>query len=521
MVAALRQETGLLAERRVTHVAAGLAALWTLLLLVPSPTTARALGPHLIFLDTAGFGALFAVALVLVERAERTDAVRRVSPLRPAEAALCRILPLTLLTCAMATPIALAAARPADAAGALRVALTAPVAVAPVAVLLLACCLAAGTRARTLPGVVTGALPLLAPLLVVPVAHLLGVLDHPIAHAVPTTAGARLIEASVTGLPPAGGALPALLWAWLWAAIAVGVAARALGGPPPASSRFPRHRPGAARPAAGRRAGRGTGGRITALLGLAGPFRDPLPWLLIPAPLLTALALRPLWPAAVDLFADRYAIDLAPHAPTVFAALILLHVPILIGTVIALRWVEDAEEGLPRLVRVAPVPAPLPLLLWLAVAWGLSLLVQAVAIPLSGLAPTAGPESLVAALLAASLAPLVVAVVAATAGNRVEALVATKTAGALSVGVPVAAALLPAPAGAALALLPPAWPLLVLAGETGNAGGATAFPALADLVERVPLSAAIVVPMGVLAGLLLCVPPARRALSRSLAPSPG
>ncbi|GAB3105696.1 hypothetical protein GCM10027160_00240 [Streptomyces calidiresistens] len=510
--AALREEGRLLVELRVVHVALGLAVLWTLLLLVPSPRTAGALGPHLLFLDTAGFGALFAVALVLVERTERTDAVRRVSPLRPVEAALCRVLPLTLLTCAMAVPIAAAAARPTDTGGVLRVVLGVPAAVAPIAVLLLACCLAAGTRARTLPGVVVGALPLLVPLLVVPVAHLLGVLDHPVAHLVPTTGGARLIEAAVTGAPPAGGAFPALVWVWLCAAIAVAAAARALGGPPPDRPRSHSRSPGVRREG-NRAVGRGRGGRIIALLGLTGPLRDPLPWLLVPAPLLTALLLRPLWPAARDLLADRYGVDLAPYAPTVFAALILLHVPTTVGTMIALRRVEDAEEGLPRLVRTTPVPAALPLLLWLAVAWGLSLLLLAVAIPLSGLAPTPGPGPMVAALLAAPLAPLLIAVVAATAGNRVEALVATKAAGALSVGVPVAAALLPAPAGTAVALLPPAWPLLVLAAADG-----TAFPALAVLTGWAPVPAAVAVPAGVLAGSALCVLPARRALARGLSP---
>ncbi|MQS06928.1 hypothetical protein [Streptomyces alkaliphilus] len=510
----MREEIRLLADLRVVHVAAGLTVLWTLLLLVPSAQTARALGPHLLFLDTAGFGALFAVALILVERTERTDAVRRVSPLRPVEAVLCRILPLTLLTCAMAVPIALAVTRPAGPAEALRVGLGTPMAVAPVAALLLACCLAAGTRARTLPGVVMGALPFLVPLLVVPVAHLLGVLGHPLAHLVPTTAGARLIESSVTGAPPAGGVLPALLWAWIGAALAAVAATRALGAPPPHRTRFPRHsrihRPRTVhRPRTERHPRRGAGGRITALLAPTGPFRDPLPWLAVAAPLLTALALRPLWPTVVETVADRYGIDLVPHTPTVFAALILLHVPVTVGTVIALRWVEDAEEGLPRLVRVAPVPAGLPLLLWLVAAWGFSLPVLTAAIPLSGLAPVPGTESLSAAFLAAPMAPLLVAVVAATATNRVEALVATKAAGALSVGVPVAAALLPAPAGAVMGLLPPAWPLLVLADTDG-----TVFPALAALAVRVPAPDAVAVPAGVLAALLLCVPPVRRALTR-------
>ncbi|WP_017587722.1 fluoroquinolone export ABC transporter permease subunit [Nocardiopsis ganjiahuensis] len=477
----------------VVAIAAVLAVLWTGLLLALPSQGAQVLVPYLLFLDTAGFGALFAVALLMFERVEGTDAARAVTPVSPGEAALVRVGTLTLPVVAMAVPMVVVTAPAGRLWGALGYAVTG---VALTSVLLVAVCLGLGALTRTFQGALLAAAPAIAPLVAVPVLHLSGAVQSPLLWAVPTTAGAELISRGLTGqagLPEgpawwaavlyAVGCAVALCW---WAARRTTVTGegtvlrggRGTGEGVPIADRGPRRR--FARRSARVRPRPVGPGRVLhpvvslARYELAGARRDPLLLAVALAPLPLALALRWACPALVEYLRSTHGFDLAPHAPAVFGALVLLHVPVMVGAVVALRVTEDADDRALLVLRVTPLSLTAYFGFRVGTALLLTLTGLAIAVPVSGLGPAMSSDLVVAVVLAALFAPLVVLTAVAFASNKVEALVVVKGAAAVSVLVPVLVWVLPGLWWSPLLLLPPAWALLTLPGSPGAAVPAAA-----------------------------------------------
>lgn len=498
----------------IVAIAAVLAVLWTGLLLALPASTAQALVPYLLFLDTAGFGALFAVALLMFERVEGTDAARAVTPVTPGEATLVRVGVLTLPVVAMAVPMVVVTAPDGRVWGALGFA-TAGVALT--SVLLVAVCLGLGALTRTLQGALLATVPAIAPLVAVPVLHLAGVVQSPLLWAVPTTAGAELISRGLTGqagAPEGSGGGIALLYAagcavalcW-WAArqnsvIGEGTAPGSGRGPTgavqdagrgPRRGSTPRSVRSRSRPAAEPMRG------VHPVLNLAryellGVRRDPLLLTVALAPLPLALVLRWAYPALVEYLRSTHGLDPAPHAPAVFGALVLLHIPLMVGAVVALRVTEDVDDRTLLVLRVSPLSLKAYFGFRVGTALLLALVGLAIAVPVSGLAPELSPRLVTAVLLAALFAPLVVLATAAFAGNKVEALVVVKGVAAVSVLVPVLVWVLPGLWWSPLLVLPPTWSLLALTGYPGNAvplpvmllgGSVTALAAALGLVRRI------------------------------------
>ncbi|CAL9369056.1 hypothetical protein SUDANB121_00831 [Nocardiopsis dassonvillei] len=467
LLAATALEARLQARYGIATVAAALAAVWTLALLAVPAASADEVAAHLLFLDTAGFGALFGAFLLLFERVEGSRWALEASPLRPAVGAAARLATLTALALLIALPMTAAALRdrPADLPSAL-----APVlgGVALTSVLLAAACLAAGARSPDLPRFLLSLPPTVAPLIAVPLLHVSGVFAHPLLYAVPTTAGAELVHSGLTGgaaPPPA-----ALAYALGWAVLGPFLVRPGAEAPP-----------GRTRPARGgrrhplRAAGRGRTPAIArfARADLFGTGRDPLLLLLLCSPALLALGLRLLFPPVSGFVLDTFGLDLRAHAPAVLAALVLLHVPLMFGLVQGLRVAQELDSGVLLVLRVSPVSVPAYLAYRMALAAAASLAGLLVALPLSGPDLGGGPLPVAAVLLACLQAPLLVALMAAFAGNTVEALVVAKAAGAVLVLCPVLAWAAPFPWNLAAAVLPPVWAALALPGyDTGplNAG---------------------------------------------------
>ncbi|GAB3494733.1 hypothetical protein [Nocardiopsis coralliicola] len=472
--AAAALEARIALRYRVVLLAAALAALWSVGLAVLPDPAARAAAPFVLFLDTAGFGALIAVALTLFERIEGTEGARSAAPLHPAEAVAARVGVLTALACAMALPIAAAAAPAGTAGERFGSAALVGTGVALASVILVAVCLGAGSRSRTLLGGAFAAVPWVVPLVALPALHLAGAAPGWLVSAVPTTGAAELIRIGAAGEPPPPAAAPAAAWtlvcaaaACAWAAYRTVPAEQARAGTAVSAHRRCRAVRG---PAAPRRR---RGGAVAAFarFDLLGAARDPLLAAIAVGPLLLALLLRLGYPPAAAFAEAAWGLDPAPAAPAVFAAVVLLHVPVMAGAATALRVIDDADEHTLAVLRVSPLPAGAYLGLRAASAAALALLGLAAAVPLSGLAPDPWPlpQALAAVLLAAAQAPLIVLTTAALAGNKVEALVVIKAAGAVSVLLPVAAWAMPAAWTPALLALPPAWPLLALPGHPGQA----------------------------------------------------
>lgn len=493
----------------VVPVAAALGTVWTLVLLAVPAEAAGTVAAYLLFLDTAGFGALFAAALLLFERTEGTRSALTVTPLRAGEGVAARLAVLTALTLLIAVPMLAAALRGrfADLAQALPPVLGG---VALTCLLLLTVCLAVGARSRDLSGFLLAAPLTVAPLVLAPLVHVSGILEHPLLYAVPTTAGADLIRlGAAPGSPDASPAALAAgtVYAVAWAAAGVVAASRAVErGAAPAPRRRTSGRGASGQGAAGfLRPGTGPVRPVTgrgglpaiarfARVDLFGTGRDPLLPLMLGAPVLLALVIRFAFPAASEFVLGSYGFDLAPHTPVLLAALVLLHVPMMFGVVGGLRAVEDSDENVLLVLRASPVSVPAYLGYRTVLVTALSLAGLAAALPLSGLMASGWSAPVVVALVLAALqAPLLTASMTALSANKVEALVVVKGIGALLVLTPVAAWVLPAPWNLLLLPLPPSWPALALPGYDAGplgpwlclAGGVlVAAAALALLLRR-------------------------------------
>ncbi|MBB4930750.1 fluoroquinolone transport system permease protein [Lipingzhangella halophila] len=484
LAAAIALELRVQLRYGVIAVAAGLTAAWTAVLAVLPERVAATAAPFLLLVDTATFGALLVAGLLMFERAEGARATLAMTPLRTTEYLAARLVTLTGISVLSAAPIALVAARDRIGTAAEAVAALFPVlcGVGLATVLLLSL---AGTMAGRAPELtrflVVAPLPL-APLIAVPLGYLAGVLEHPAAFAVPTTAAAELVRLGVT---PDAARLSGTGLAWavgylvLWCAGLVVVAVRhlraelthptraahptrvaapvpdasptagAAHGAPPA----PRHR-------------RLPGGVLVALflIDLRGVGRELVLVVIVAAPLLLALALRFGYPPVTGYVWREHGLDLGPYLPLALAVFVLLHVPMMAGSAGALRLVEDADDRTLAVLRVSPASLGWYLTYRVLLTGVAAVAGLAVAVPLSGLAPQGwGPGLAVAVLLAGLQAPLLMLAVTAVAGNKVGALAAVKGLGPVML-VPVAMWFLPDPAGWTLAWLPPFWPVQALWG---------------------------------------------------------
>jgi fluoroquinolone transport system permease protein len=456
IAAAARLELRVELRYRIVAVAAVLCAVWTLLLLLIPEPAARVLGPPILLLDTATFGAFFVAALFLFERGEGALAALLTSPLRSGEYLVVKLTTLTGLSLAASVPIALAAGRgrlgdPADLPG-----LLAPVllGVGLAAVLILTLSFALVLASRSLTGYLATAPPLLIPRLATPLAHVAGIVEHPLAYAVPTTGAVDLIRMGIApgaaGPPPAQAAAM-VAYLVLWIALAIPLARR----------RFDREftRPREPRPAtastatASRRPARAGGWIATfARVDLRSIRMERLLVLVLAAPVLLAIAIRLGHRPLLDLLADRFGVDLSPYGSLLLALLVVVHLPIIIGMTGSMLVLDDVDERRLLLFRVTPVTLERYLAYRVVSTALVTFAGLLVTVPMSGL----GTAPLPALLLAAAQAPLIVLAVAAFAGNKVQGLALLKLLSGLVMLAASTAWLVAAPVRWVPLLLPPA-----------------------------------------------------------------
>ncbi len=455
----------------IVAVAAALTAGWTLLLLLIPAAAARALGPYVLFLDTATFGVFFLAALMLYERTEGVLSSLAVSPLRPVAYVTSKFATLTGVAAAAAIPVTVAATR--DAVGAAPRSLGyALLGVALCSLFFLAMSLFLVIPYRTITGFLVTAPWPMVPFLLAPLLHFAGLVNTSALFAVPTVGGAELVRAAfdpgAVSWPPGG---PAVAAAYLAAAVALLLAGArrrylaSLGSGPPVDPVQSTTRNGTTLIHRSRIAP-----NLLALvrLDLRNLRHDPLLLVALAGPVLLAVALRLGYPAASELIVERFGVDLAPYRPVILAALVLLHVPMMLGMVASLLLLDDIDDRHLPALRVTPQPAHQYAVYRLASAAVLSLAALAVCLPLSGLAGGVSVGTLaVGAVLASAQSALVVLAVAGFARNKVEGLAMLKLLGGVMIAVPVAAWWTGGVAWWALGLLPPAWPARALWADSG------------------------------------------------------
>ncbi|MFY1634074.1 hypothetical protein ACN27F_12470 [Solwaraspora sp. WMMB335] len=488
LAAALLLESRIEWRYRVVAAAAAFAVGWTALLLVVPAPVARALGSFVLLLDTAAFGAFFVGLLVLHERTEGALAALRVTPLRTGEHLAAKLAVLTGLSVLAAVPVAVAAGRPGRLGSVL-------LGVGLAALLILTASLVLALRQGSMTGYLTSAPLVLLPGLVVPLAYLAGLFDHPLTYLLPTTGAAELIRSGVSGSAGSGSAGSGSSWplaGWWRAPALAGYALVWIIGLVLLAVR--RSTTGAANaPAARHRARSMAAGPWPAGLRLPWPWRagwlpalvrldlrlfgaDRLLIVLLGAPLLLALALRYGFPPAARIVADRYGVDLAAHQGVLLGLLVLVHVPVIGGMIGSLLLLDDLDERHLLLLRVTPVTLERYLGYRAGSTVGLTLVGLLIAVPVSGLAVVPLRQLLAAVLLAAGQAVLILLVVAGYARNKVHGLALLKLLG----GAVLALAALPwlplpwlqspAPVSWLSAALPPA--AVTLAQQTAEASEA-------------------------------------------------
>lgn len=416
---------------RIPAVAFVMTAVWTLVLLALPARVAQRVGPVILTIDTATFGAFFIAALVLFERGEGAFAALTVSPLRFVEYLGAKVAILTGLSMLSAVPIAIAAGMN------LTMAL---LGVALLSVLFLVLDFALVVRQRSLTGFLTVAPLPLVPLIAAPLVHLTGVVDHPLLYVVPTTGATDVIRG--TGTVPALGYLIVVIAAAAWLA----------------RWRFT-HEP-ASKPARQRhhRTRPRSRGWLPALVDIdrRTTLRSALLTIVLTGPLLLAIALRLGYPPLAAYLHARFGVDLVPYQPILLASLVVLHVPLIIGMVGALLILDDIDDRIVMVLRVSPVTVPRYLAYRTTAVAAVALVMLTVTVPVCGLAPDL-PSVLPALALAAVQAPLITLATTAVAANKVEGLAWLKILGLLPTGIAPAMWWLPDLAQWPLRALPHYW----------------------------------------------------------------
>ena len=439
---------------RVPAVALVVTVVWTLALSVLPGQLARGAGPVILTLDTATFGSFFIAALFLFERGEGALAALLVSPLRFGEYLGVKVVTLTALSAGSAIPIAIASGRGHTQVGLVLLA------VVLLSGLFLVLNFALVVRHRSLTAFLAVAPLPLVPLIAAPLAHLTGIVDHPALYLVPTTGAADLIRFGIDPTAPLSPGRAGVLIGYLLITIAAAAVA--------ARRSFDHEfiRPGRVRPSHERRRPRfGPMGWRSALvhIDIRTTLRSPLLVVVLAGPVLLAVALRLGYAPLADALDTRFGFELAPYQPVLLATLVVLHVPMIIGMVGALVILDDIDDRTVLILRVSPITLPRYLAHRTVMVATVALLMLAIAVPVSGLAPWPTMPGLLPALaLAATQAPLITLATAAFATNKVEGLAWLKILGLLPTGIAPAMWWLPPPAQWPLRALPHYWTVDIL-----------------------------------------------------------
>lgn len=429
----------------------------------------------LLLLEVTGLGVLAAPALAVLERAHGLPAALRLAGLAPAVAVTVRAALLGGYALAVAA-VVLAAAGSGWPVAVLGGATAASVLLSLVAIAVVGAAETLTTYFARLPVV---AVVLLGPALV----EASGLASHPALAISPLVGAFHLLSGDGSAL--------AVAWLLVWVAGAWAVAVRRSLDVRPGVRAAVGGRRGRSRITAGHAGGAGSAVRSLARVDRHTVLSDQLLVLLLAGLPAIALAARWFAGAGVDLVAARFDVDISPHLPAVWAFVLAVHVPVIVGSLVGLLWSEDRDAGV--LPALALTPAGLGTLV--AYRLGAAMAVGAVAVAgcllLAGVAPAAGGVGLAATALAGGIVAAVpAALVGAFARDRVQAVVVLK-AMTVPLYAPVGWWFVDSPVAWLLGLVPTAWAAQALWADTAAvaafavaAAAATTAVTLAMLVPR-------------------------------------
>lgn len=442
----LRTDSRLLWRFQAVTATAVVTALWVVVLRVAPGAVRDAAVPFVLLTDVTALGFLFVPALLLLERTEGVEAAMRMTPVRAVERVGVRL----ALTTALSTVAAVAVCVAAD------VAHLGPrvIGVALLSMLFGLVAFALTGSATTLTTFLTRAPFVAAPLIAPALAHGLDVTTSPWLYASPVTGAVDMLDGDLRW-----GGVGWVLVCIAGVALLVGRTARR---PLPAGD-------ASGRAALDRRshtrtwpAHPGSWSRWVAVRSFVRAdrrtlLRDGLLLMLGGSVPLLALAMWAMATFGVTWAQRRYGVDLGPHLPVIEALLLVVHTPVVFGSLTGLLLLEDRDAGLfgPLATTRAGLSTLLSYRVGATAAW--TAMVLAATLSVDGVGHRAGIAGTLATAVAAGTASVVPALLlAATAGNRVQGVAVMKMLG-LPLYLPLVTWALIGPAHWAFAPLPTAW----------------------------------------------------------------
>ncbi len=434
----IRHELRLLRRHGVLVTVTVITLLWVGVLFGVDPDVRPTLMPWVLLFDLTGLGLFFVPALVVVERAQGITAARQLTAVSPHRLLAVRIGTMMWLSVMAAGVVALAAG-----AHSLFVVM---VGVAMVCALFSAGAVVVLGQAQTLTDFLPR-LPLLAiPLLVPAIVAGAGVSDNPLLLLSPVAGALRLLQGD---------------WSWAafgWLATCI-VLLWLLAARPATRVRSALVTPSPTRQAAIPISGPLAVGRSFATADMRTLAGDRL--------LLMVLAGVPILAVAARLFATfgsawidrRYGLDLTPWLPLVWAFVLVVHTPIMIGGIVGLLLLEDADAGLLPALACTPAGRRSLLIYRLGVCVALSATAVVVAVPVAGAVHPAGWAGVAFTAVATAAVSIVPALLLAVVANdRLQGMAVFK-AMSLPWYAPLALWGMHGTAGLPLWLIPTGWPV--------------------------------------------------------------
>jgi hypothetical protein len=439
-----RTEARLLVRFWVLAAAAIVTGMWVVILQFVPDAAHAVVVPLILLMDVAALGFYFIPSLIVLERSDGVAAAMSVTAATIGERLAVRIGALTLISLVAAAVLLVAVGGggigPALAGVAftsLTFALVAVILVAPFETL-------TGYMAR----VPLVAIPLLLPALIV---HL-GIAEAWPLWLTPVTGQLELMSGR-----PVDGVL--LGWQALWVAVLAVLADRALRAgvsPTPVSASTRRQAPPRG-PSAGYRATRAIAS--FARTDRATLLRDPLLLMIVGGVPALALVARLLSAFGAGWIADHFGVDVSPHLPVIWGLMLVIHTPLMFGSIVGLLFLEDRDA------RLVPVIATTRASLVLLIGYRVGALMLATAVMLviglviAGASHASGVVGLaLTALAAAALAPVPALAMAALAPNRAAGMALMKIIG-LPFYLPLASWFVAPPLGLAFGVIPSTWVL--------------------------------------------------------------
>ena len=187
--------------------------------------------------------------------------------------------------------------------------------------------------------------------------------------------------------------------------------------------------------------------------------RDSLLLMISFGALILAVLFRFLVPFVTDWMRAAYAIELTPYYP-LFASVIILLVPGLVGVVVGLLLLDERDEHMLTALLVTPVPFSSYLIYRLGLPVALSFVLTPLMVNVAGLAVIPLGELLLLSVLSAISGATTALLLAAFAENKVTGLAVLKGIQSLQM-LPLIAYFVAPPLQWTAGIIPSYWPLVV------------------------------------------------------------